>query len=213
MMQVQWYPGHMTKARRMMQEDMKLIDLVIELLDARIPRSSRNPDIDELAKGKSRLVLLNKADLADSRANDDWKKYFEDNLANEIQPKFYSQGSFAMKTILNPIKDDDGLAAYDLDDGVYFFGNSKEDKKTIQWYHDKVKDAVDGHTDQPPTDKNACVRVNYADGHHIDLPIYFWLNGDAHPQLAHKNKPWIKQDAIDFKNWFEEQCKKKKHLV
>ncbi len=79
MMQVQWYPGHMTKAKRMMQEDMKLIDLVIELLDARIPRSSRNPDIDELAKGKSRLVLLNKADLADSRANDEWKKYFEDN--------------------------------------------------------------------------------------------------------------------------------------
>ena len=78
MMQVQWYPGHMTKAKRMMQEDMKLIDLVIELLDARIPFSSRNPDIDELAKGKSRLVLLNKADLADSRVNEEWKKYFED---------------------------------------------------------------------------------------------------------------------------------------
>ena len=79
MMQVQWYPGHMTKAKRMMQEDMKLIDLVIELLDARIPRSSRNPDIDELAKGKSRLVLLNKSDLADPKANDEWKKYFEDS--------------------------------------------------------------------------------------------------------------------------------------
>ncbi len=140
------------------------------------------------------------------------KKYFKDNLADEIQPKFYSQGSFSMGTILNPIKDDDGLAAYDLDDGVYFFGDSEEDKKSIQWYHDKVKDAVDGHTDQPPNDKNACVRVNYADGHHIDLPIYFWLKNDTHPQLAHKNKPWIKQDAKDFKKWFDEQCKEKKHL-
>lgn len=75
-MNYQWYPGHMTKARRMMQEDMKLIDLVIELLDARIPLSSRNPDIDELAGQKSRLVLLNKADLADERQNEAWAEYF-----------------------------------------------------------------------------------------------------------------------------------------
>ena len=66
-MQFQWYPGHMTKAKRMMQEDIKLIDLVIEIVDARIPSSSRNPDIDKLANNKSRLVLLNKCDLADER--------------------------------------------------------------------------------------------------------------------------------------------------
>ena len=59
-MNYQWYPGHMTKARRMMQENIKLIDLVIELVDARIPISSRNPDIDELGKGKSSIILLNK---------------------------------------------------------------------------------------------------------------------------------------------------------
>ena len=59
-MHFQWYPGHMTKARRMMQENIKLIDLVIELVDARIPVSSRNPDIDELGKNKARLILLNK---------------------------------------------------------------------------------------------------------------------------------------------------------
>ena len=76
-MNFQWYPGHMTKARRMMQEDMKLIDLVIELLDARTPLASRNPDIDELAKNKSRLVLLNKADLADERATLKWSEYFK----------------------------------------------------------------------------------------------------------------------------------------
>ncbi|KAI4448078.1 hypothetical protein C823_002597 [Eubacterium plexicaudatum ASF492] len=64
-MQYQWYPGHMTKAKRQMQEDIRLVDLVIELVDARIPISSHNPDIDELGKQKSRLVLLNKADLAD----------------------------------------------------------------------------------------------------------------------------------------------------
>ena len=76
-MEYQWYPGHMTKAIRQMQEDMKLIDLVIELLDARIPFSSRNPEIDRLAKNKARLVLLNKADLADETQNDQWLHYFE----------------------------------------------------------------------------------------------------------------------------------------
>ena len=77
-MNYQWYPGHMTKAKRMMQENIKLIDLVIELVDARIPLSSRNPDIDELGKGKARLILLNKADLADQKQNKAWMKYFEE---------------------------------------------------------------------------------------------------------------------------------------
>ena len=76
MMQVQWYPGHMTKAKRIMLEDIKLIDLVIELIDSRVPLSSRNPDIDEIAKGKSRLVLLNKSDLADPCKNEEWIDYF-----------------------------------------------------------------------------------------------------------------------------------------
>ena len=76
-MHFQWYPGHMTKAKRMMQENIKLIDLVIELVDARIPISSRNPDIDELGKNKARLVLLNKADLAEDKWNDAWAEYFK----------------------------------------------------------------------------------------------------------------------------------------
>ena len=76
-MQFQWYPGHMTKAKRQMQEDIKLVDLVIELVDARIPMSSRNPDIDELGKNKARLILLNKADLADERQNQAWMTFFE----------------------------------------------------------------------------------------------------------------------------------------
>ncbi len=76
-MQFQWYPGHMTKAKRQMQEDLKLIDLVIELLDARIPFSSRNPDIDELGKNKARLILMNKADLADPKKTEIWSNYFK----------------------------------------------------------------------------------------------------------------------------------------
>lgn len=77
-MNVQWYPGHMTKAKRMMQEDIKLIDLIIELVDARVPLSSRNPDIDELGKNKARLILLNKSDLADERQNAAWEMYFRE---------------------------------------------------------------------------------------------------------------------------------------
>lgn len=77
-MHFQWYPGHMTKAKRMMQEDIKLIDVVIELVDARIPLSSKNPDIDDLAKNKSRIILLNKYDLANQQQTEAWKKWFEE---------------------------------------------------------------------------------------------------------------------------------------
>lgn len=75
-MQYQWYPGHMTKARRQMQEDIKLVDLMIELVDARVPFSSRNPDIDVMGQHKSRIILLNKADLADEKYNEAWQQYF-----------------------------------------------------------------------------------------------------------------------------------------
>ena len=76
-MQYQWYPGHMAKAKRIMQEDMKLIDVVIELVDARVPLSSKNPDVDVLAGNKSRVILLNKCDMADERYTNAWKDYFE----------------------------------------------------------------------------------------------------------------------------------------
>lgn len=77
-MDFQWYPGHMTKAKRMMQENIKLIDIVIELVDARIPLSSKNPDIDQLAMNKSRLILLNKSDMADERATACWESCFKE---------------------------------------------------------------------------------------------------------------------------------------
>ncbi len=76
-MNIQWFPGHMTKAQRMIEENLKLVDAVCEILDARIPRSSRNPDIDRLAGDKPRLVILNRIDLADPKITARWKKYFE----------------------------------------------------------------------------------------------------------------------------------------
>lgn len=75
---INWYPGHMAKAKRLMQEDMKIIDVVVELVDARIPYSSKNPDIDTLAQGKSRVILLNKADMADAAVTALWKTYYEE---------------------------------------------------------------------------------------------------------------------------------------
>ncbi len=83
-MNIQWYPGHMTKTRRMMQENIGLVDIVIELLDARIPFSSKNPEIDELAKNKHRIVILNKVDLADDKKTNLWIKYFEEQNCKVI---------------------------------------------------------------------------------------------------------------------------------
>lgn len=76
-MEIHWYPGHMAKAKRLIKEKLKLIDVVIELLDARIPASSRNPDLNKIIAGKSRIVVLNKADLADPEATRAWIDYFQ----------------------------------------------------------------------------------------------------------------------------------------
>ena len=76
---INWYPGHMAKTKRQIQEDLKLIDVVVEILDARIPMSSRNPDIEELIKNKNRLIVLNKYDLADEKQNQKWIQYFKNN--------------------------------------------------------------------------------------------------------------------------------------
>jgi ribosome biogenesis GTPase A len=84
-MTIQWFPGHMTRARRQIEEKLKLIDVVIELLDARVPLSSRNPMVDEILKGKPRMVLLNKHDLADPQVTAEWVKYFA-NQGLKAQP-------------------------------------------------------------------------------------------------------------------------------
>ena len=102
-MNYQWYPGHMTKARRQMQEDLKLIDLMIELVDARVPAASRNPDIDELGKNKARLILLNKSDLADERGNDAWMEYFKGKGYSVV--KVNSRFGAGMKAINSAVQE------------------------------------------------------------------------------------------------------------
>lgn len=75
---ISWYPGHMAKTRKQIAEDLKLIDVVIEILDSRIPISSRNPDIANLTSGKDKIIILNKSDLADKKQNELWVQYFKE---------------------------------------------------------------------------------------------------------------------------------------
>lgn len=102
-MDYQWYPGHMTKAKRQMQEDIKLIDLVIELVDARVPLSSRNPDIDDLGKNKACLILLNKSDLADDAQNEKWIEYFKAKGYHAL--KINSKNKSGIKEINNVVNE------------------------------------------------------------------------------------------------------------
>ena len=74
---INWYPGHMKKTRELIKENLKAVDLVVEIIDSRIPVSSRNPVIDELISGKRRMILLNKADLADPAETEKWRSHFE----------------------------------------------------------------------------------------------------------------------------------------
>ena len=136
--------------------------------------------INELKK--NRIALRNKI-----------TSYFKANRW-EI-PKFYSQGSFPLNTNLNPIEE----GAYDLDDGLYFIcPESSREEPTM--YHNRIRTAVEDHASKIE-DKSTCVRVFYADGHHIDLPSY-WIekNGNT-PQLAHASKGYIESDPKAFNEW------------
>ncbi len=97
-MHIQWYPGHMTKTRRMMQETISLVDIVIELVDARIPYSSKNPDIDDLARQKYRILLLNKCDLADEKKTALWKSYYEEKGFRVIEMNALQGNGMALVT-------------------------------------------------------------------------------------------------------------------
>ncbi|NLD51022.1 MAG: ribosome biogenesis GTPase YlqF [Clostridiaceae bacterium] len=78
-MNINWFPGHMAKTRKILTENLKLVDLVIELLDARIPLSSKNPDIDGIVKNKPKIIVLNKSDLADDKISEEWSKWYNSN--------------------------------------------------------------------------------------------------------------------------------------
>lgn len=137
------------------------------------------------------------------------KKYFREEKPDELQPKFWGQGSFEMNTTVNPIpvkdENDENLLKYDLDYGVYFVEKDGEDnRKSIEIWHNWVFNAVENHTNTPPQKKTTCVRVIFADGHHIDLPIYY-KNGNI-PELAHKSKGWIDSDPKEFYEWFNDKA-------
>jgi len=166
-----------------------------------------------------RLADSKRKSLKKSRKSlrDKIRKSFEEDKKDEIKPKFHSQGSFALDTIVEPIPVDieekgekKTLLYYDMDDGVYFIGDIK-DRKSVQTYHDWIADAIVGHTQTGIIDKNTCVRTEYADGHHIDMPIYFKEEGKS-PELAHRSKGWIESDPKAFQGWFEEKVKEKPQL-
>ena len=143
------------------------------------------------------------------------KQWFKDNKPDEIKPKFSGQGSFEMNTTINPIVeyDADGsiLRKYDLDDGVYFIRLKDEDiKRSINTWHDWVFTATENHTGKDSIRKTTCVRVVFADGHHIDLPIYF--KEEDKIELAHKAKYWLESDPKEFYEWFNEEKKGKPRL-
>lgn len=159
-------------------------------------------DLQKLFKEFNDKITLTKSksdSLKTSRNSlrSDVKKWFSDK--NKKQPKFCWQGSFAMKTVVNPINGKE----YDLDDGVYIQGY--EDKELDDWpapstVHTWVKDAVKDRTKQDVIDKDTCIRVPYAAGYHIDLPIYICKDDVAY--LAHKSKGWTESDPKAFKDWF-----------
>lgn len=151
-----------------------------------------------ISESRKKLLLSQRKSLRDRIS-----EYFQKNYPNEIQPRFWKQGSYAMQTLLNPIKDDDGLAVFDLDDGVYFIG-AEEERLSVSTYHDRIVSAVTGHTQTSPQNKNTCVRVLYADGHHIDLPIYFQKEYSS-PELAHLKKGWMISCPRELYEWFNNQ--------
>jgi len=143
-------------------------------------------------------------------------EYFKEKKPNELQPIFAGQGSIEMNTTINPIpvydkEKEKYLYKYDLDYGVYFTEKENEDnKKSIDTWHGWVFNAVDDHTNTPSNSKDTCVRVNFSDGHHIDLPIYYVK--DDITKLAHKSKGWIESNPTEFTEWFNNKAKEDLHL-
>lgn len=169
---------------------------------------------------KIKLTDNRKKDLLGSRKSlrEKIEKWFNEHKSDRLQPKFKGQGSFEMDTTVNPvveIKDGKEHRKYDLDDGVYFHEKEGEDnKENIDTWHNWVYEAVKDHTGEDTIRKNTCVRVVFADGHHIDLPIYY-KDGDT-PELAHRSAlvGWKESDPVEFTTWFQKNStKQKKRLV
>lgn len=170
--------------------------------------------------GKIRLTDARRKSLKGSRKElrNKVREWFEENKPDETKPKFSGQGSMSMDTIINPIprkikkgNEEKTVLYYDVDDGIYFVGDKEpKDRPTPATYHSWIYDAVKGHTDQDPIDKNTCIRTLFADGHNIDQPIYY--KKDNTPELAHKKDDWIDSDPKAFTDWFNDLAKKQPQL-
>lgn len=125
------------------------------------------------------------------------RKYFKEEFKVKV-PKFFQQGSFALKTVINPL---DG--EYDLDDGVYLqhLEDDRSDWPATETVHSQVFEAIENHTGQDAKDKKNCIRIIYAGDHHIDLPVYCFSNNDLY--FARKGEDqWIQSDPKAFSDWF-----------
>ncbi|HTO15777.1 MAG TPA: hypothetical protein VLZ83_08395 [Edaphocola sp.] len=170
--------------------------------------------------GKIRLSDARRKSLKGSRKElrKKVRKWFDENKPNETKPKFSGQGSMSMDTIINPIPrkitengEEKKVLYYDVDDGIYFQGDKDpKDRATPTTYHNWIYDAVKGHTDKDPIDKNTCIRTLFADGHNIDQPIYY-KKGET-PELAHKRDGWIESDPKEFTDWFNDLAEKEPQL-
>ena len=181
-----------------------------------------------MANNHEQFIEFNNTVSLDSSKKNELKKnrdalrkkitdFFKNNKENETKPKYSAQGSFMMHTIVNPLPtietdDDDNektLYPYDLDDGVYFI-DEIDNRKSTSTYHNWIYEAVKDHTSKGAVKKNTCVRVLYADGHNIDLPIYFKKKESEDektiPQLAHKSEGYIDSDPREFYKWFNEKA-------
>lgn len=144
------------------------------------------------------------------------KTWFRTHKPNELQPKFRGQGSFDMNTTVNPIVEKKGgreFREYDLDDGIYFEEKQGQTNDvSLNTWHNWIYEAIRYHTGIDPIRKQTCVRVIFAKGHHIDLPIYY-KNGNT-PKLVHLAKGTIKSDPIAFTTWFHANSNKQiKRLI
>lgn len=170
--------------------------------------------------GNIRLTDARRKSLKGSRKElrNKVRKWFEENKPNETKPKFSGQGSMSMDTIINPIprkikeeNEEKMVLYYDVDDGIYFVGDKEpKERPTPATYHSWIYDAVKGHTDKDPIDKNTCVRTLFANGRNIDQPIYY-KKGDI-PELAHKRDGWIDSDPKAFTDWFNDLAGKEPQL-
>ncbi|MBA7535789.1 hypothetical protein ES705_28047 [subsurface metagenome] len=159
-------------------------------------------DLFQLFYGKISLTVSKKKDLRRSKkaVRDKIKEYFKNELKKNV-PLFYTQGSYKMGTNVNPI---DG--EYDIDDGVYL-QLDEDDSPEVDTVHTWIYNAVDGHTDEKPIDKNTCIRVRYAGKYHVDLPIYKENNGKY--ELAEKGKGWHESDPKALLDWYKDKEKEK----